>query len=175
MDAAVSWSLPAGIRYQSGQLYTSSCTVRHDTNTAPGLKLCAGFSMQLEGLKNVVFDNFERWIFRLNWNRNRVVTERDGASTSLHFLHSTLPYYGLVLNTFSFGCYISHHIQVVTFPDVPLTNTDALMLDLLMAGCCGQTNSVVPSSFSYFFNKAHIFHCFSEVSNLFLTYLVMKI
>lgn len=39
-----------------------------------------------------------------------VVIEGDGPGTSLHSLHSTLPFYGLILNTFSFGCYISHHI-----------------------------------------------------------------
>lgn len=107
--------------------------------------------MQLEGLKNVVFDNYERSIFRLNWNRNRSGYRRGWSwYTSLHFLHSTLPHYGLVLNTFSLGCYTSHHIQVVTFPHVP---SHTLMLSCLACSRLAAVDrqTVVPSNFSSFY------------------------
>lgn len=79
-----------------------------------------------------------------------VVTEEDGAGTSLHFLHSTLPHYGLVLNTFSLGCYTSHHIQVVTFPHVP---SHTLMLSCLACSRLAAVDrqTVVPSNFSSFY------------------------
>jgi len=50
------------------------------------------------------------------------------------------------------SCYSSCHILVVTFADVPLppalfTYTGDLVLGLLVAGCCGETNSAASSNF----------------------------
>lgn len=183
---ASQWGIRHLVSFTSGYSYVDSI------NLVPDPKLCADFSMQMEGLRVVVFAPYEGWIIRCNWNGNR---SGDGEIKLVlpHFLGCSQHYYGLVISMFGnqlrqclHSCYTSHHIEVVTFAGVTLLPALFTYTGVLLCSACSwlaaeerQTLWLLVISHLFSTLSSHFLnwhsYCLSEVCSLSSTYLVMKI